>query len=290
MIRHTKLSAEDKLPLTCSRTGTCCHDKNVSLNPWELICLAKAKGLSSKEFQLQFCDLGGIRMRFIKEKDSKFESTCSQYVDGFGCSVHEGRPLVCRLYPLGRQKQGAETIYMYQGNEFPCLKGCPEVVNLPYLTVGDYIDGQSASSFELMQDTYLEFMQEIADIGFALFLETGLASSDNGTTLSIWRKMGEENPEQLFERIGPEWVSELMTPSVSESVTEGIEFASLHLELLQQKIQESFDTASTVAEIQHASCVTIGLALHLGRGLGVDTKALVNHWVEIAKTHGGLEA
>jgi len=127
----TKLAPTDKLPLTCSRSGTCCHGKMVRLNPWELARLAQAKKMTPREFRDRYCDYGGVVLRFDGEPGWKEQQACSQYVAGFGCSVHLGRPLACRLYPLGRQRQGEELYYMYQGSEFPCLEGCPEVVDLP---------------------------------------------------------------------------------------------------------------------------------------------------------------
>lgn len=290
MFSSTKLSLEDILPLTCSRTGTCCHDKNVNLNPWEIFTLANAKGITPKQFSDQFCDLGGIRLRFIKDENSIFETKCSQYRDGFGCSVHEGRPLVCRLYPLGRLKQGEETGYMYQGKAFPCLNGCPEVVNLPHMTVGAYIEGQAAGLFETMQDAYLDFMQELADIAFTLLLETNLYTLDEGKTLSVWRKMGENLEDEWNQLITAEWLEALLLPEISSDFEHPIDFAKTHLIMIQEKIQAVFGEATSVGELQNASCVVMGLALTLGRGLGVDTFSLVQHWIDIAKRHGALEA
>jgi hypothetical protein len=36
----TRIALTDCLPLTCTRTGACCHGKMVWLNPWELARLA----------------------------------------------------------------------------------------------------------------------------------------------------------------------------------------------------------------------------------------------------------
>jgi hypothetical protein len=33
----------------------------------------------------------------------------------------------------------------------------------------------------------------------------------------------------------------------------------------------------------------MGVALHLSRGLGANPKDLAEHWIDIAKNHGGLE-
>ena len=60
----TKLTLTDNLPLTCSRSGTCCHGKTVKLNPWELACLAEAKGQTPRAFRDRYCDFGGIQLRF----------------------------------------------------------------------------------------------------------------------------------------------------------------------------------------------------------------------------------
>ena len=126
-MQTTKLSLQDKLPLTCSRSGTCCHGNLVKLNPWELFRLAKAKAISSRKFRDQYCEAGGIQLKFNGKAGYRGKQACSQYVENFGCSVHSGRPLACRLFPLGRQIQSNEVHYMFQGNRFPCLTGCPEV-------------------------------------------------------------------------------------------------------------------------------------------------------------------
>ena len=72
--------------------------------------------------------------------------------------MHLGRPLSCRLYPLGRQIQSEEIHYMFQGEEFPCLEGCPEVAELPLLSVEEYLNDQGTTKFEQAQDEYLELM------------------------------------------------------------------------------------------------------------------------------------
>ena len=211
----TKLTIHDKLPLTCSRTGTCCHGKLVLLNPWELLSLAREKKITPREFRDRYCDFGGIRLRFDGEIGWKEQQACSQYIPNFGCSVHLGRPLSCRLYPLGRQIQSEQVHYMYQGSEFPCLEGCPEVSELPHLSVGEYLKGQLADAFEQAQDAYLDLMENLADIAFVLLLDTGLAQSGDRETLAQWRKMGNEFPEQLAATIGQEWIDCLMLPEIS---------------------------------------------------------------------------
>jgi len=285
----TKLTLTDNLPLTCSRSGTCCHGKTVRLNPWELACLAEAKGLTPRAFRDRYCDFGGIHLRFDGAPGWRKLPACSQYVPDLGCSVHSGRPLACRLYPLGRQRQGEELYYLYQGRDFPCLEGCPDVLNLPQLSVAAYIEGQAVKRFEVAQDEYLELMQNLADSAFALLLESGLAESGDRQTLRLWREMGREGPGQLQDRLGPEWIDLLMVPEVADGLQDPTAFSHAHHELLLLKAQGSFCTLDTVADLRKASVVLMGLALHLGRGLGADPAELAEHWIKTAKEHGALD-
>jgi len=285
----TKLTLTDTLSLTCSRSGACCHGKAVRLNPWELACLAEAKGLTPRAFRDQYCDLGGIQLRFDGAPGWRQQPACSQYVPDLGCSVHSGRPLACRLYPLGRQRQGAELYYMHQGSALPCMEGCPEVLDLPQLSVAAYIEEQAAKRFENAQDEYLELMQNLADSAFALLLESGLAESGDRQTLRLWREMGREKPEQLQDRLGPKWIDLLMLPELADSLHDPSAFSRQHHDLLLLKAQESFGTLDNVADFRKASALLMGLALHLGRGLGANPVELAEHWIKTAKEHGALD-
>ena len=285
----TKLTLHDTLPLTCSRTGTCCHGKSVLLNPWELVCLAREKKITPREFRDLYCEFGGIRLKFNGSIGWKNQQACSQYIADFGCSVHLGRPLSCRLYPLGRQIQSEEVHYMYEGNEFPCLEGCSEVSSLPYLTVGEYLKGQVTEKFEKAQDAYLEVMQNMADIAFELLLDSGLVESGDTKTLPLWRKMGSEPPQALAERIGPEWIDCLMLPEISEHLKNPVSFARKHNDLLRAKAQQQFGTIQTNQELHKAAVLVMGVALHLARGIGANPEALAEHWIATAINHGAIE-
>lgn len=288
-MQTTKLNLKSILPLTCSRSGTCCFGKVVKLNPWELFSFSKEKKITPRTFRDLYCDFGGIQLRFNGEADKKGQQACSQYVDGFGCSVHQGRPLACRLYPLGRQIQNNEAHYIYEGDKFPCLEDCAEVLELPKMSVGEYLKGQKANQFEKAQDEYLIVMQNIADIAFELLLESGLAASGDTKTLTLWKKMSTELPELLAERIGEEWIDCLMLPTITEEIDSPIDFAQQHNEILLLKAQEQFGDLTTHQEFHDASVTIMGVALHLARGLGADQKAIAELWIATAKQHGAQE-
>jgi len=288
-MQTTKLNTESILPLTCSRAGTCCFGKAVMLNPWELYSFSREKKVTSREFRNLYTEFGGIQLLFNGKQDAKGQQACSQYIDGMGCSVHLGRPLACRLYPLGRQVQFDKAHYIYEGNNFPCLTDCAEVLNLPKMSVGDYLKGQKADPFEKVQDEYLILMQDIADIGFQLLLETGLAESGDTETLKKWRIMGSESHENSVKRIGTEWIDCLMIPEITEENSDSISFVKKHKELLLLKVQEEFGGLQTFEDIHKACVLIIGIALHLSRALGADTKGISEHWIATAKSHGAFE-
>jgi len=288
-MQTTKLDNKSILPLTCSRSGSCCFGKSVMLNPWELLSFSKEKKITPKEFRNLYCDFGGIQLKFNGEPDKKGQLACSQYVDNFGCSVHQGRPLACRLYPLGRKIQNNKAHYIYQGEDFPCLTDCSEVLELPQLSVGEYLKGQLAEDFEKAQDEYLIVMQNIADIAFELLLDSGLAETGDTKTLALWKEMGNELPALLAEKIGQEWLDYLTIPPITNESKNSISFTHKHNEFLLLKAQGNFNTLKTAQEFHKASVLTMGVALHLASSLGVDKKSLSEHWVATAKSFGAKE-
>jgi Fe-S-cluster containining protein len=285
----TKLSAESILPLTCSRSGTCCFGKAVLLNPWELMRLGREKKITAKVFRDLYCEFGGIQLRFDGAADKKGQKACSQYDESSGCSVHLGRPLACRLYPLGRQIQFEKATYMFEGEIFPCLNDCAEVLELPKLSVGDYLKGQAAAPFEKSQDHYLTVMQNIADIAFELLLDSGLAASGDTKTIGLWRILGIESPEILAIRIGQEWMDCLMIPKINNASENPEVFIQKHNDLLLIKAKEQFENIQTLQELHEAAVLMFAIALHLSRGLGADTRGISEHWIATAIQHGAKE-
>ena len=280
----TKLQLEDFFPLTCSRAGTCCHGKTVFLNPWELANIAREKKLSPKEFSTEYCEWGGIKLIFNGESTFKNQSACSQYIENFGCSVHLGRPLACRLYPLGRKIQNQETHYIHEGIQFPCLADCPTVITLPQMTVGNYLKDQSAEAFEIGQDNYLKLVQQLADIAFELYLDSGLAASGNRTTLESWKNLGLLSSEELPQMIREDWLSVLIFPEIN-TIQNPTEFTIAHSDILFDKAQTEFGIITTMSGLETASILMMAVALQLARSIGADAPGICEHWVETAKKH-----
>ncbi|MDD4993498.1 MAG: YkgJ family cysteine cluster protein [Paludibacter sp.] len=288
-MQNTILKLSDKLPLTCSRAGNCCHGNKVLLNPWELACLAAEKKISAREFRDSYTEWCGVRLLFNGAVGYNGKQACSQYAVGTGCSVHVARPLACRLFPLGRQIQNNETIYMHQGTEFPCLDGCEEVLKLPHISVAEYLTEQQTGNWELAQNAYLEAIQLLADVAFELLLDSKLAESGDKKTLQQWRLMEKETPEQLAERIGQKWLDSLTVPDLTANILKPQLFCEQHVIRLQEQMQASFGNAQTLEELHDAAVLVMALALLLSVGVGAEPELLVNHWIDIAKSNGAQE-
>jgi Fe-S-cluster containining protein len=81
----------------CNRCGRCCHDKVITLSPYDVLRMARASGFSTGEVVRRYTIRRGSILRFLPE------GMCAA-LDGVRCTMHRGRPLACRLYPLGIER------------------------------------------------------------------------------------------------------------------------------------------------------------------------------------------
>src|SRR5712692_2688516 len=87
----------------CYQCGLCCREKVITLSPCDVIRIARAGGIPTGEAVRKYTLRRGSILKF--RNDGK----CGA-LDGTACTIHPGRPLACRLYPLGleRDPDGAE--------------------------------------------------------------------------------------------------------------------------------------------------------------------------------------
>ncbi len=279
----TYLDADERLPLTCTRAGTCCHGKAVGINPWELACLAAELAQDSRTVRDTHCQDGGIRLRMNGEHRWRGRPACTFYADGQGCRVHAGRPLACRLYPLGRERRGEHVRYLHEGRVFPCLDGCLEVADLPSLSVGDYVAQQGVSAGEKAQDAYLEVVQDLAEGAFVLLFDTPLHVSDP-TILESWQRIGLLNGDERAKRLGKAWIDALTLAEGNWCDVD--DFVHRHREAMRQRAEQAFGNLSDLAAVRHGCEVMMLLACHLGASLGADARELMATWISTARANG----
>jgi uncharacterized protein len=132
----------------CRRCSRCCQDKQIQVNPYEVARLARAKGLSTSEFRAAWTVDG--RGTVLRQNE---DGTCV-FLGPQGCEVHRDRPLVCRLYPLGRivRSDGSEHFMRCEGHP----QSAGEFTDRG--TIADYLAAQDAAPFMDATDAYFQWL------------------------------------------------------------------------------------------------------------------------------------
>jgi len=135
---------------TCHACSRCCHDKIIQLNPYEVARLAQNQGVTTTEFLARYMERNGTALR-------RTEEGACVFLTPQGCGVHPDRPLVCRLYPLGRRvtAKGEETFSEVEPH--PQTEG----VYGENGTVQDFLDRQGVQPFIEAVDRYVELVERL---------------------------------------------------------------------------------------------------------------------------------
>lgn len=144
------LARETPFSYACHGCGRCCHDKRITLSPYEIARLARAAGTTTRALLEAHTDEAGTVLRFEPERG------CTFLREG-ACTVHEGRPLACRLYPLGR--------IVHQGKEaFVELEPHPQTEGVygEERDVQAWVDAQGAQPFIERARQYHAILQRMA--------------------------------------------------------------------------------------------------------------------------------
>jgi Fe-S-cluster containining protein len=99
-----KMNRNSYFSYTCNQCGLCCRGQVITLAPYDVIRIALAAGISTGDAIRKYSIRRGSILRFKKSGE------CVA-LDGTRCSLHRGRPLACRLYLLGlqRDEDGSES-------------------------------------------------------------------------------------------------------------------------------------------------------------------------------------
>lgn len=155
----------------CHRCTRCCHDKNIKINPYEAARLARNLGLTTAEFRATRTRDGiGI---MLKQTDT---GACTFLgVESGGCSVHQDRPLVCRVFPLGRELliDGSLRFFPSEGGTKPGGEFTREA------TVGSFLEAQGVTPFSKAADEYFYWLCKVAyHLNTDIFVTSGANAAD----------------------------------------------------------------------------------------------------------------
>jgi uncharacterized protein len=146
-----RFSGETPFSYVCRRCRKCCHDKLIQVNPYEAARLARNLGLSTADFIREHLE-SSIYLR--RQNDG-----ACVFLGPQGCTVHPDRPLVCRLYPLGRHIEVSGEPTFSHTAPHPETRG----VYGGGGTVADFLAQQDVAAFVAAADRYLAVLQSLFD-------------------------------------------------------------------------------------------------------------------------------
>ena len=132
----------------CRSCSQCCPRKYIRVNPYEVARMARFLQISTTQFRDFYTEQNGA---ILKRNDS---DTCVFLGDG-GCGIYPERPLVCRLYPLGRQVAADGTEEWEHADRPAQSQGTCTSDG----TIADWVASQGAQPFLDAADAYADWVR-----------------------------------------------------------------------------------------------------------------------------------
>lgn len=100
-----KIGVDESFQFRCTMCGKCCiHREDILLNPRDVFNMAKELKISIRELLQQYCEIyigPDSRVPLIRLLPRGNVQRCPLLKDR-KCMVHNAKPTICALYPLGR--------------------------------------------------------------------------------------------------------------------------------------------------------------------------------------------
>lgn len=144
------LARSSPFSFVCGRCSSCCTNKKIQVNPYEIARLATQYSLTTTKFIHLKTEKGVYLQRHS-------DGTCL-FLGKNGCEVHPNRPLVCRLYPLCRyvSSDGSESFTVTE-----LMPNCQGFIKQDG-TVATYLVSQDLSPHLQAADLYLGLFAMLA--------------------------------------------------------------------------------------------------------------------------------
>jgi uncharacterized protein len=149
MILQQEEARRERFGYVCRACSRCCAHKIIQVNPYEVARLARRTGQTTAAFIASCTEEGGAILK-------RTEDDVCIFLDERGCSVHPDRPLVCRLYPLGRRVAPDGTEVWLKTEPHPQSEG--EYTETG--TIAAFIAAQGALPFMRAADDYADWVRK----------------------------------------------------------------------------------------------------------------------------------
>jgi hypothetical protein len=174
---------ESAFSYVCGGCGSCCYNKAVSVNPYELLRLARALGLSTTLVLETYVSPDDMSLR------RRDDGSCV-FLRGAACGVHAGRPAACRVFPLAEVQTAAGAQALYGELRRP-LASSGRVGEEG--TVGEFLERQGLAAFDAPFAAYRAVLARLVSL-----LETDHAR-ESGLRPEMWidadAALGADAPE-----------------------------------------------------------------------------------------------
>lgn len=159
--------------------------------------MSRALGIGTTEFLSRYTEQGGTALRTAEDGRCLF-------VGPDGCRVHPHRPLVCRLYPLGRKtdSEGRESFAMYG-----IQPGCEAEIGRDG-TVAEFLESQGV-------EPYFEWSRRYGEIYRRMIELLGSVEPD----LETGQEVDPEEGQATAPRMEPSQLGELRAGSATGTET-----------------------------------------------------------------------
>jgi Fe-S-cluster containining protein len=224
----------------CNACGLCCHHKVITLSPYDMLRLARAAGVSTREAIDRFTIRRGSILKFT-------DGGACVALEGTRCGVHRGRPLACRLYPLGiefTENTDAEKFVMLEP-----ATGSLGVYGVDG-DVNDFVEAQGVGPYVEANARYTSLL--------AVFRERIAATVDFDRVepREFWRRAVREALAESNYDANP-LIDAMFDPDAIEGVRiDDAEIVAAHIERLGQMIGRESN-----AELLAAAAVVLAVSL-----------------------------
>ncbi len=192
MASDDPMGPDTRFSYRCTRCNSCCVDKRIQVNPYEIARLARNRGVSTAAARDTFTSEGALRQRD--------DGRCI-FLGEQGCTVHPDRPLVCRLFPLGRVIDAAGNVHFVRYPDPHAARGEFGDAGI----VQDYVTAQGAEPFIAAADAYFAFFCRANDrLGAGIPIETDPARDlldIDSEVAAVCAERGIEAPSDMDARM-----------------------------------------------------------------------------------------
>lgn len=150
-LKDTARTRESVFSYHCHACNKCCHGKGIQVNPYETMRLSSHLKITTTEFRHKY-----LNGQLLKHKQ---HSDACIFLGENGCTVHKDRPLVCRLYPLGRLRMADGGEFFTELAPHPDSLGEYGIAS----TVDSYLETQEVKPYLHAEQTYMTLIQQLAE-------------------------------------------------------------------------------------------------------------------------------